>query len=99
MRRLPLFVGPQAEEEAQKAAGWYEGESRGLGAAFLEVVEQVLAQIEENPRRFPVVHRDVRRGLLKRFPYGIFFRIKPTQVKVIAVMHLRRHPSRWQRRR
>lgn len=99
MKRPPIVVGVLAEDEARADARWYEGESHGLGAAFLEVIEQVLSEIAENPRRFPVVFHDVRRGLLKRFPHGIFFRIKPTHVKVIAIMHLARHPSRWQRRR
>jgi plasmid stabilization system protein ParE len=95
----PLSVSPQAEREAHRAAQWYEKESAGLGAAFLEVVEQTLEAIEENPLRFPVVYRDVRRALLNRFPYGIFFRLRPTRLRVIAVMHLARHPSRWQTRR
>jgi len=95
----PLLVSPQAEREAQRAAQRYERESSGLGVAFLDIVGQTLEAITENPLRFPVVYRDVRRALLKRFPYGIFFRLLPTQIRVTAVMHLARHPSRWQRRR
>lgn len=98
MISLPLSVKPQAEEEARKAARWYEGESRGLGVAFLEVVEQTLKSISENPFRFPVVHRDVRRALLKRFPYGIFFRVRSERIRVLAITHLSRHPRRWQSR-
>lgn len=98
MTRLPLSVNPQAEEEARKAAGWYENESEGLGAAFLELVEQTLTAISENPLRFPLVYRDVRRALLKRFPYGVFFRLQPDRIRVLAILHLSRDTSRWQRR-
>ena len=96
---LPLSVGPQAEQETQRSARWYNNESPGLGVAFLEVVQLTLNAVSENPHQFPIVHRDVRRALLKRFPYGIFFRIRPDRIKVIAIVHLSRDPGRWQRRR
>lgn len=99
MRGLPLSVGPQAERETQEAARWYDSQSAGLGEAFLDVVQQTLDAIVENPLRFPLVHRDIRRALLKRFPYGIFFRLRPDRIKVVAIVHLSRDPSRWQRRR
>ena len=97
--RLPLSVGPQAEHETQRSARWYNNESPGLGEAFLELVQQTLNAVSENPYQFPQVHRDVRRALLKRFPYGVFFRIRPDRIKVLAIVHLSRDPNRWQRRR
>lgn len=98
MTRLPLSVNPQAEEEAREAAQWYEVRSQGLGAVFLEIVEQRLAGVQENPYRFPVVHGDIRKALVKRFPYGIFFRIRPHRLRVLAIMHLSRNPERWRKR-
>jgi len=97
--RLPLSVGPQAEQETQRSARWYNNESPGLGEAFLDLVQQTLNAVSENPYQFPQVHRDVRRALLKRFPYGIFFRIRPDRIKVLAIVHLSRDPSLWQLRR
>jgi hypothetical protein len=97
--RLPVAVRPQAEAEAVRAAQRYENESSGLGVVFLELTEKALAAISENPYQYPLVYRDVRRALLTRFPYGVFYRIGPREVRVIAIMHLARDPSRWQRRR
>jgi len=99
MTASSLLIIRQAEVETRAAAQRYESESAGLGVAFLEVVGKTLGFIEENPLQFPVVYRDVRRALLRRFPYGIFFRIRPTQIRITAIMHLARDPSRWQRRR
>lgn len=98
MNELPLSVRPRAQEEARKAARWYEDHTQGLGAAFLEVLDQTLVKIPENPSRYPAVYRDVRRALLKRFPYGVFFRVKPELIQVIAITHLSRNPAHWQRR-
>jgi toxin ParE1/3/4 len=99
MSRLPLSVSPRAEREALDAARWYEGESPGLGVAFLEVAEKTLDAVAEVPLRFPLLHRDVRRALLKRFPYGVFFRVQPHRIRVISILHLARDPARWQQRR
>jgi plasmid stabilization system protein ParE len=56
-------------------------------------------QISENPRRYQIAHRDLRRVLLARFPYCVYFREFPEVIIVIACMHGRRDPERWQNRR
>jgi toxin ParE1/3/4 len=99
MSALPLSVSPEAEAETLAAARWYEERASGLGAAFLEIVEQSLGAIADNPIRFPLVARDVRRTLLKRFPFGIFFRVRSDRIKILAILHLSRDPARWRRRR
>src|SRR5438067_2164727 len=99
MTPLPFVVSPQAEQEAEEAARWYERRSKGLGAAFLEVIAGTLTQIADNPFLFPLVERDVRRASVKRFPFGIFFRIRADRVKVLAILHSARDPDRWRSRR
>jgi plasmid stabilization system protein ParE len=98
VNHLPLIVKPRAEQEAQEAARWYNNESPGVGVAFLDAVEEILRAIQENPHRFPRIHRDTRRALLSRFPYGVYFRLQPKLIKVLAIMHLSRAPIRWQER-
>jgi plasmid stabilization system protein ParE len=51
-----------------------------------------------NPELFPVVHRQTRRALLRRFPYGLYYRIVNDQIVVVACMHGRRDPRQWQSR-
>jgi plasmid stabilization system protein ParE len=51
-----------------------------------------------NPESFPVVLQDVRRARLHRFPYGLFFRVLPDALVVLACFHARRDPRRWQGR-
>jgi toxin ParE1/3/4 len=53
----------------------------------------------ENPYLYPVVHRDTRRALIRRFPFAIFYRIEPDALVIIAVMHGSRHPKRWRMRK
>jgi plasmid stabilization system protein ParE len=90
---------PEVEPELRKDARWYEGRQAGLGAAFLEAVDEALRKIEDKPRLYPEVHLDIRRAPLKRFPYGVYYVLVAKEIHVLAVAHDRRHPSRWRRRR
>ena len=94
-----LFVRAAAHADLDEAFGWYEARRAGLGHEFLRAVEVCFAEIERRPDQFAVVEHDIRRARLRHFPYFVFFVVGPTQISVLAVMHGRRHPRRWQRRR
>ncbi len=95
---LPLVFHPDVQGEIDDAYRWYEQQQPGLGDDFLVAVDEVLNRISQMPEIHQVIWRDVRRGLLRRFPYGVFYRVHPDRVEVIAVQHGRRDPSRWQSR-
>lgn len=96
MRRI-LFR-PQARDEFDAAGDWYECEGHGLGKAFLDAVETQLSQIAANPLAYPVVHRDIRKAALRRFPYCIYFRLRGDTMVVLAVFHTAPNPATWKRR-
>ena len=93
-----LDVWREAQDDIADAVSWYGDKSPGLGSQFLDTVEECLTHVSAQPARFPVVHGDTRRALLRRFPYGVFFFIDDTHLRVVAVMHARRDPARWQSR-
>jgi plasmid stabilization system protein ParE len=93
-----VVVRPAAAAELAEAHLWYESQQQGLGDAFVDAVAEVLETISEHPRRYRVVHRDVRRANLRRFPYGVHYRIVESAVVVIACFHGSRDPGRWRRR-
>ena len=57
-----------------------------------EAVEQMLVCIAEKPGRFPPVRWEVRRALLRRFPYAIHFLTEPDVIVVLAIFHTKRDP-------
>ena len=89
---------PQADAEVREARRWYEERRSGLGAKFAAAVEEAVARITDNPLAFPCVRGETRRAILRRFPYGLYFRVLRDAVIVLAVVHGRRHPRRWQLR-
>ncbi len=93
-----LILRQEAERDLSEAHAWYEEQVPGLGSDFLAVVERTLESIQENPARFPLIYREVRRALLRRFPYGIFFVWEKQLLSVIAVIHTAREPGKWRAR-
>ena len=92
-----LILRQEAERDLAEARKWYNEMIPGLGSDFLAVVERALESILENPARFPIIHREVRRALLSRFPYGIFFFLEEERVVVLGVMHTARDPAKWRK--
>ncbi len=90
-----LILRQDAEKDLAQAYKWYNENVPGLGSDFLAVVERALESIQGNPLRFPVIYRNVRRALVKRFPFGIFFVTEEERVVVLAVMHTARDPAKW----
>jgi toxin ParE1/3/4 len=93
-----IIVREDAESDIADAALWYESKSSGLGSEFLRSVDACLSDIARTPQRFPVVHRNLRRALLRRFPFGVFFISDDDVVRVVACLHVRRNPARWRKR-
>ena len=96
---LKVFFRPEAETDIEEAAIWYENQRPGLGDEFLDELRSLCKTISENPAIYPVVHRSTRRALIRRFPFGVYFRIEDEQVIVFAIIHGSRHPRRWRQRR
>nr|VFJ48015.1 MAG: Plasmid stabilization system protein ParE [Candidatus Kentron sp. DK] len=95
---MKVHLRPEAEADTEEAARWYEQQCGGLGDGFLDEISRILGVISDNPDRYPVVHGDTRRALVRRFPFGIYYRVEEEAIVVVAVMHGSRHPKRWQRR-
>lgn len=95
---MQVVVRPAAAADIDDAVLWYEGQRPGLGREFLETVQNTLSSVASNPQLHPIIHRNARRALLRRFPYGIYYRVYPELIVVVACMHGRRDPRRWQSR-
>ena len=95
---MQIVIRAAAAADIEDAFIWYEEQRSGLGSDFLKTVDDALVAIQRAPHLHPVTHRDTRRALLRRFPYGIYYRIYEDLLVVVACMHGRRNPRRWQSR-
>ncbi len=74
------------------------GPGPGLGGRFRVELNAAVRGRTATPEGFPAVLRDLRRARLRRFPYGLFYRVHPDALVVLACFHARRDPRRWQGR-
>src|SRR5215204_3749182 len=88
-----LIVRPEAEADITDAAVWYDSRDLGLGLELISEVHSAIARTLRNPESFTRVRRNptVRRVLTRRFPYRIFFIVRPDALVVFAVLHAARH--------
>jgi plasmid stabilization system protein ParE len=93
-----LLISSDAEEDINDAVEWYRFVGPGLQDEFVRSLEARLESIRRNPNLYPIVHKNVRRALLRKFPYGIFYFVFDITVVVLACFHTRRDPKDWQKR-
>jgi len=89
---------PAAQRELITSAKFYEDRAPGLGADFIRQVERAVAQISANPESGPAFAQNIRRRLLPRFPFAILYQLSGEELRVLAIMHLRRRPGYWKSR-
>lgn len=95
-----LVVRPEAEADLTEATSWYEEREPGLGLELLIDVGSAMRRAMENPLLYRLfrLEPEVRRVLARRFPYRIFFIVRPDALIVFAILHAARHDEHWQKR-
>jgi plasmid stabilization system protein ParE len=90
-----LFIWPEAEQDFAAASQWYESKTAGLGLDFAREIDIALQKVILKPDLFPILDKtlEVRRVLVSRFPYKIFFVVRPEQIEVCAILHSSRDDS------
>jgi toxin ParE1/3/4 len=71
-----LTVSARAVREIGEAYERYEEQVPGLGQDFIEAIEALFEVIVQSPQLYVETQRGVRRALLSRFPYGVFYATK-----------------------
>lgn len=88
----------EAASDVSLARDWYDAQSPGLGDDFVASLEYAVDLVEALPEAFPEIAVGLRRALLSRFPYALYYRRDGVVIDVIACLHTRRSPSRWRTR-
>src|SRR5438445_9294954 len=95
---LPVVLRDEAQAEFDEAFDYYEQRRAGLGVALVTRVQEVFDRIAVNPLMHAVVFADIRKAVVAKFPYGVYYRAEQARVEVIAVFHSSRNPTIWQGR-
>ena len=93
-----LIVRTEAEQEIEEAYNWYEEQSTGLGKEFLSAIEAAMFTAIRDPLAYQLIHKEIRRVLLRRFPHALFYIVEKRRIIITACFHKRRHPINWKKR-
>jgi plasmid stabilization system protein ParE len=93
-----LEFSPEASADVAEAFSWYEAQRLGLGTEFEAELDRTLGLITAMPAAGRVVYRTLRRALVRRFPFAIYYILGADLIEIRAVLHGRRHPRTWRRR-
>jgi len=89
---------PQARDELIHAVDFYEGRQRQLGVEFLEEVYSTIQRIIEFPKASSKQSKRTRKCFVNRFPFGVIYQIKRSEIFIVAIAHLSREPGYWKER-
>lgn len=92
------FFHPEAAIEFEEAVRYYKHRGRTLGDRFAAEARATVRRILETPERWRVLEGDVRRCLVRVFPYSVLYTIERDYVLIIAVAHGKREPGYWRHR-
>ncbi|MFT3881542.1 MAG: type II toxin-antitoxin system RelE/ParE family toxin [Gemmatales bacterium] len=98
MTPLPVRLLPEARQEFDEAIEWYAHQNKSLAIDFVTNIRNVLNRIAVLPKMHRVVYRDVRKAVVKRFPFVVVYREEATELIVVSIIHTARHDDVWKQR-
>lgn len=90
-----VTLRPAAEADLNEAYQWYEQREVGLGRECIRCVDSCVQLIRRHPEIYPMVHKHVRQGVVRRFPYSVLYFIAGDEIIVVALFHAARDPKIW----
>ena len=90
-----LIIRPEAKADLLDSFRWYQKQRDGLGLDFKLCVDEVISKIRRNPLIHREIYKSVRRSVIRRFPFGVFYIVEGNTIIVLAVIHARRDPMKW----
>ena len=94
-----LIIRPQAEIDISDAYDWYNSRLSNLGSEFIDSLDDTFNSMLNGPESYAIVYKNIRRALVHRFPYAVYYIQEESRLIVLAVFHFRRDPKLWQTRK
>jgi toxin ParE1/3/4 len=90
-----VSVLSEAEIDIDTDYVWYERRQIGLGDKFYDSVKESVRSIGQNPFLYEEIYRGTRRCVIKKFPYGVYYKIIPdnNEIQILGVIHFKRDPG------
>jgi plasmid stabilization system protein ParE len=90
-----VMIRRVAEIEILEAFVWYEEQLEDLGFEFLQTLDEAVLSLQYHPQSYQIVYKNIRRVLLRKFPYAVFYIVENDKIIVLACLHQKRHRDEW----
>ncbi len=94
-----VSVSPLAQDDLKNIADYYEEQSKGLGIRFIDSFEKTSEIILLGPGMFALRYKNIRALSVAGFPYNIYYIIVAEEVNIIGIIHQKRNPKIWKKRK
>lgn len=90
-----VVLSQKAKKDLQDILDYYNPESTDIAKAFLKELISSIDSIGEYPKAGPVVFDRMRKRLVSRFPFLIFYTIRDSaqEVGIARIWHQKRDPQ------
>jgi plasmid stabilization system protein ParE len=96
--KYTVYVRRSAELDVAKAQEWYEQQQPGLSHLFHDEFAATIEIISRTPLIYPKLYRNVRRAVLHRFPYLVWYRVEGLEITIVACTHGKANPLKTSQR-
>jgi toxin ParE1/3/4 len=86
---------PEAAAEFEQAVSYYEDRGAELGQRLATEVRSAIQRIVAAPEQWRILEGEVRRFLMRVFPYSVLYTIESEYILILALMHGKRQPGYW----
>jgi hypothetical protein len=95
---VEIFLSREAEQDIAEAYIWYNSRRNGLGEDFLSCLDAFIESIRRTPEMYAIVYKTFRRGLVRRFPYAVFYEYEESKLYIFGIFTTSRDPGKWHQR-
>ena len=95
---MRLEFHPEAELELIEAAVYYDKQAPGLGERFEFEIRYATDLLLDQPEIGLLVDPDLRKFILTRFPFTLYYSVTADVLRIEAVAHQSRRPGYWKSR-
>lgn len=96
--KYTLLVSESANQDAIVIFDWYEEKLNGLGNRFINELEIAKNDLLNNPLAYAKWNKSIRRMVMRKFPYKLFYKMYDDRIVILAIIHARRS-NRYLKRR
>lgn len=99
-KSFSIELSDDAEDDFNKSYEYYhyhEDNPKVADALYISI-NHCFEIIKQNPNTFPIAYKNVRKYVIKKFPFVVYYRIVDEVIQVIAIFHTSRNPETWNER-